>query len=166
MNMSDKEFFVKTIADEAPRFDRVIKALPADNLEWRPHERSKSAQEMVDTMAGEALTFPVFLKTGTIDMAAPPEGWPKFASTSDAVTAMNRGLAEGGVVAAGMSDADWASESKMMMGGNEVWKTTKGGMALSLLLDLIHHRGQLSTYIRPMGGKVPSIYGPSADSNE
>jgi uncharacterized damage-inducible protein DinB len=29
--------------------------------------------------------------------------------------------------------------------------------------DAIHHRGQLSTYIRPMGGKVPSIYGPSGD---
>ena len=31
------------------------------------------------------------------------------------------------------------------------------------LLDAIHHRGQLSVYIRPMGGKVPSIYGPSGD---
>jgi len=31
------------------------------------------------------------------------------------------------------------------------------------LFDIVHHRGQLSTYIRPMGGKVPSIYGPSAD---
>jgi uncharacterized damage-inducible protein DinB len=33
-----------------------------------------------------------------------------------------------------------------------------------LLLDAIHHRGQLSTYLRPMGGTVPSIYGPSADT--
>jgi uncharacterized damage-inducible protein DinB len=33
-----------------------------------------------------------------------------------------------------------------------------------LLLDAIHHRGQLSTLIRPMGGKVPAIYGPSADT--
>jgi uncharacterized damage-inducible protein DinB len=30
----------------------------------------------------------------------------------------------------------------------------------------VHHRGQLSTYIRPMGGKVPGIYGPSADTRE
>jgi uncharacterized damage-inducible protein DinB len=33
-----------------------------------------------------------------------------------------------------------------------------------ILFDAIHHRGQLSAYLRPMGGKVPSIYGPSADS--
>ena len=32
-----------------------------------------------------------------------------------------------------------------------------------LFFDAIHHRGQLSTYIRPMGGQVPSIYGPSGD---
>jgi uncharacterized damage-inducible protein DinB len=32
-----------------------------------------------------------------------------------------------------------------------------------ILFDAIHHRGQLSAYLRPMGGKVPSIYGPSAD---
>ena len=163
--MTDKEYFIQLAADEAPRFERVMNALPADKLDWRPHERSRSAKELVDTMAGEALTFTTFLKTGVIDMAPPPEGWQKFASITDAVAAMNRGLKEGATVAAGMSDADWASEAKMVMGGTDVWTTTKGGMALSLVLDLIHHRGQLSTYIRPMGGKVPSIYGPSADMN-
>jgi uncharacterized damage-inducible protein DinB len=46
----------------------------------------------------------------------------------------------------------------------KVWQSAPlGGMIWSTLFDLIHHRGQLSTYIRPMGGKVPSIYGPSAD---
>jgi uncharacterized damage-inducible protein DinB len=46
----------------------------------------------------------------------------------------------------------------------KVWQQAPlGGMIWSTLFDLIHHRGQLSTYIRPMGGKVPSIYGPSAD---
>jgi len=38
-----------------------------------------------------------------------------------------------------------------------------GGLLWIALFDFIHHRGQLTTYIRPMGGKVPSIYGPSGD---
>ena len=42
-------------------------------------------------------------------------------------------------------------------------KNTVGGLLWIALFDVVHHRGQLSTYIRPMGGKVPSIYGPSAD---
>jgi uncharacterized damage-inducible protein DinB len=52
------------------------------------------------------------------------------------------------------------------MGGANEWKAPKGKMVLSFILDLVHHRGQLSTYIRAMGGKLPSIYGPSADSQE
>jgi uncharacterized damage-inducible protein DinB len=53
----------------------------------------------------------------------------------------------------------------MLVNGEDMWKTTKGEMAWGFIFDLIHHRGQLATYIRPMGGKVPAIYGPSADSN-
>jgi len=63
-----------------------------------------------------------------------------------------------------MRETGWQSDSKMFMGDKMTWKSSKGKMAWGFLLDLIHHRGQLSTYIRPMGGKVPSIYGPSADS--
>ena len=42
-------------------------------------------------------------------------------------------------------------------------ETSLGDMLWGFLFDGIHHRGQLSTYLRPMGAKVPSIYGPSAD---
>ena len=36
-------------------------------------------------------------------------------------------------------------------------------MAWSFLFDIVHHRGQITTYLRPMGSTVPQIYGPSAD---
>jgi uncharacterized damage-inducible protein DinB len=38
-----------------------------------------------------------------------------------------------------------------------------GDILRGFLYDAVHHRGQLTTYLRPMGGKVPSIYGPSGD---
>ena len=44
-------------------------------------------------------------------------------------------------------------------------KDTVGGLLWLALFDAVHHRGQLTTYIRPMGGKVPSVYGPSADDS-
>lgn len=50
-----------------------------------------------------------------------------------------------------------------MVDGVLLFEETYGGMLWGSLLDMIHHRGQLSVYIRPMGGRVPSIYGPSAD---
>ena len=44
-----------------------------------------------------------------------------------------------------------------------ILKDTVGGLLWIALFDAVHHRGQLTTYIRPMGGKVPSVYGPSGD---
>ena len=161
--MTDKEFFVATIKAEAPKFENVLKALPADKLDWKPDPKARSAMELAGTIAAETAMFPEFLKAGMIDLSA--ESVPSK-TLDEAVAKMAQAFADMQAIAAGMTDADWASPSVMMMGGKEGWKTTKGGMALGLLLDLIHHRGQLSVYIRPMGGKVPSIYGPSADSME
>ena len=43
------------------------------------------------------------------------------------------------------------------------WEDTVQNMLWGFLFDMVHHRGQLSSYLRPMGGKVPAIYGPSGD---
>ena len=50
-----------------------------------------------------------------------------------------------------------------MYQGQEVMSESGSGYAWGFFFDIIHHRGQLSTYLRPMGAKVPQIYGPSAD---
>ena len=49
------------------------------------------------------------------------------------------------------------------IGGRSTWTDTIGNMLWGFLFDMVHHRGQISTYLRPMGAKVPAIYGPSAD---
>jgi uncharacterized damage-inducible protein DinB len=51
----------------------------------------------------------------------------------------------------------------MLMDGGAAWEDSIGEMVWGFLFDEVHHRGQLSTFLRPIGGKVPSIYGPSAD---
>lgn len=161
--MTDKEFFIATLNDELPRFERVLRAVPLDKLEWRPHERSKSAWELVkDALGNESAIISVFLQTGKIDFKA--ANWPQYATIEDVITGVKKSFESVAALVTQMSDADWQSEAVMMNGEKVEWKTKKGAMAWSFLFDLIHHRGQLSVYLRPMGGKVPSIYGPSADS--
>lgn len=160
--MTTKEYFVQLMAGEIEIFERVFKALPTDKLDWRPHERSKSAMELIQSMAVEGKTFVEPLETGVLDYTNFEGMQPK--SLDEAITMFREGMTKAKDLAAKMSDEDWAKPASMMMGGKSVWDAPRGEMALSLLLDLVHHRGQLSTYIRPMGGKVPSIYGPSADS--
>ena len=64
-----------------------------------------------------------------------------------------------------LTDETWNRPAWLMRDEHEmVLKDTVGGLLWIALFDAVHHRGQLSAYIRPMGGKVPSIYGPSGDA--
>ncbi len=63
-----------------------------------------------------------------------------------------------------MDDATWEAPGRFLLDGRVVYEYPRRDLAWMLLFDGLHHRGQLSTYLRPMGGKVPSIYGPSGDS--
>lgn len=63
-----------------------------------------------------------------------------------------------------LDDDGWNHQAWLIEGDRDILlKNTVGGLLWIALFDFVHHRGQLSTYIRPMGGRVPSIYGPSAD---
>jgi len=59
----------------------------------------------------------------------------------------------------------WEEKLPFLWDGKEVAKEMAYDMAWGFLMDQVHHRGQLSTYLRPMGAKVPAIYGPSADES-
>jgi uncharacterized damage-inducible protein DinB len=153
---------VKTIKGEIPIFERVFLALPDKPADWRAHPKNKNAMELVSQMTFEAMTFPVFLKTGKVDFDKAPK--PQGDTVGKLAFIFKDSLEEAEKMVSKMSEKDWNSPAVMTMTGGTPWKSTKGEMALGLLFDLVHHRGQLSTHIRPLGGKVPSIYGPSGDS--
>jgi uncharacterized damage-inducible protein DinB len=81
----------------------------------------------------------------------------------ESIAAFEKNAAELQSRLAAMDDAAWERKVKLIADGKVMWETTLGDMLFGFLFDAIHHRGQLSSYLRPMGGKVPSIYGPSAD---
>ncbi len=62
-----------------------------------------------------------------------------------------------------VDEATWNKKIPILVGGQKVHEGPFAAMCWEFIFDAVHHRGQLSVYIRPMGGKVPSIYGPSAD---
>jgi uncharacterized damage-inducible protein DinB len=63
-----------------------------------------------------------------------------------------------------MDDTAWDRKAQFFFNGKMVSEQPVSQFLWMILFDAIHHRGQLTAYLRPMGGKVPSIYGPSADS--
>jgi DinB family len=155
---SVREYFRECFESETPRFVRVLKAVPADKADYRPHPRSTSAGDLVWLLASELRDACEVVDHGAVSYVprpAPP--------IPEAIAAYERNAADLRQRLASLDDGRWDTQAKFLVDGNVAWETSLGDMLFGFLFDAIHHRGQLSTYLRPMGAKVPAIYGPSAD---
>ncbi len=138
---------------------RVLEAVPADQLDYRPDEKSKTALGLVRHITLEDEWLLNCIANG--EFTPPPDD-------SDACGIMN--------------PAEAVARYKERFPGALSRVRALSGEQLESVIDLlgmvrapgieflamtlkhsVHHRGQLSTYLRPMGGKVPSIYGPTAE---
>lgn len=157
--MSNLEFCRSRRKAELPAFVRVLQALPQDRLDYRPDPKARTAAELAGVLVAEEAALVTLLDTGTIVWK---EG-PPPTSVVDLVAAFERNAAAVDERLAKLDDAGWEKKARFVMEGSPAWEDTIGQFLWGFLFDAVHHRGQLSTYLRPMGGKVPSIYGPSAD---
>jgi uncharacterized damage-inducible protein DinB len=156
--MDTKEFFLQTLHEEAPKFRVAIEALPEDKHEHKVHERSRAAGNLAAQLALQWKAISGILTAGA--PAFNPHEMEKQ-SKADMLAKFDEGMAQLMKDVEAVSLEDWEKgEAKM----GEMWKDKKYRMAWGFLFDAIHHRGQLATYLRAMGAKVPSIYGPSADT--
>jgi uncharacterized damage-inducible protein DinB len=140
-------------------FASVMRALPGDKLDYKPHERSNSAGTIAWMMAEEMKSICDVIEKGTVEWSPRPQ--PKTAN--DIAREFESQGQELGRKMQSVDDGVWSAKGAFLAGGKEVFSASRGEMAWWILFDLIHHRGQLTAYLRPMGGKVPGIYGPSAD---
>ena len=156
--MNDREFFCKRHQTEFPTFKRVLDALPSAQFAYRPHERSPSTLDLVWTLACEMAACSTMIEKGEVRWVDAPA--PAAAEAVQAFQANYQALNER---VNALGEKQWARPAKLYVGGKLLMEPPLGEFLWYLFFDAIHHRGQLSTYIRPMGGKVPSIYGPSGD---
>ena len=156
--MTNKEFFLKTLKEESPRFRKAIEALPEDKHEHKVHEKSREAGNIAAQLAVQWKAISGILKSGAPDFN-PHEMGPQ--SKADMLAKFDSGMIQLEKDVRAISEQDWDNGEAAM---GEMWKDKKFNMAWGFLFDAIHHRGQLATFLRAMGAKVPSIYGPSADS--
>ena len=158
--MTSFELYVARHTAERPAFLRVLKAIPAERRDYRPDPKSRTAMELAWMLASEEAGMVSLLEKGEVAWTETPPP----ARSEDIVTLFERSA---DAVDRRLKDVDatrWSGQKvRFLMGGATAWEDTLEQMAWGFLFDAIHHRGQLSTYLRPMGGKVPAIYGPSAD---
>ncbi len=157
--MTNLEFCIARRQAERPAFIRVLKAVPAKGTDYRPDPKARTARDLAWLLAVEEASLISLLDHGEIE-------WKESeapAKMDAIVAAFERDSAEVNSRLERLDRAAWDKKVRLIMGGGGTWEDSLSQMVWGFLFDAIHHRGQLSTYLRPMGGKVPSIYGPSAD---
>ena len=155
------EFLQQRWTNERPAFERVLHAMPLTQFAYSPHERSPSAAQIVWTLALEAKFCSELIDAGESNW----EPGPLPTDYETIVYAFETYSAELGERIGRLDEAAWQNKARFLVHGNLAREAPLGDLLWQMFFDSIHHRGQLSTYIRPMGGKVPSIYGPSGDNS-
>ncbi len=157
--MTNREFFIKRWGEEYPAFLKVFRALPKDKPGYRPHPRSRSAVELVWLLVLEDQACSVLIDVGKVEWKETP---PPM-SLEEVVAAYEKAHGELAPRLKKLDDNTWEKKKVQLLSGEASYELPLGEMLWAVLFDAIHHRGQLSLYIRLTGGKVPAIYGSSAD---
>ena len=156
--MTVREFYLERVKQERPAFKNVAKAIPAGGLDYKPHDRSPSTGQLLWTLSAEAAAAVELMEKGRFEWKATPH--PPL---DDMLQLFERSYEEILRRVPDLDDTAWERKVQLVFGGKVVMEPPLGEFLWFLLFDAIHHRGQLSSYLRPMGAKVPAIYGPSAD---
>jgi uncharacterized damage-inducible protein DinB len=156
--MDDKAVFVKFWKKEADTTRKVISRIP-EGSDYRPDPKSRTAREIAWLIVLEETSLAAGLQKGVFEWHEVPA--PSTVKEILDIYDRERDQTSGKLEA--LTAAQWQEKIPFLFAGQEVMRETGSDFAWGFLFDIIHHRGQLSTYLRPMGSTVPQIYGPSAD---
>ena len=151
--MDERALFTKFWTDESKTTRAVLARIP-EGSDYRPDPKSRTAQQIAWQIYCEERMIIDALERGVVAWAPPPMP----ATMREVLAAYDEQSASMGDRWAGLPSARW--DGTLDFFGSE---RPASPMAWSFLFDLVHHRGQITTYLRPMGSTVPRVYGPSAD---
>ncbi|MEO8215461.1 MAG: DinB family protein [Acidobacteriota bacterium] len=159
--MDEQQLFLKFFEDEGSITRKVMAKIPEDQMDYRPHPNSRSAGELAWVLVNEEAGLARALESGKFEWGH----MPIPATMSEILAEWDKGHDQIVARLKALGRESWEREIPFVVGGQELMRETGFRHAWMILFDQVHHRGQLSTYLRPMGATVPSIYGPSADDS-
>ena len=157
--MTTRGFFQGLLAQERGLFVKVVQAVLEDGLEHRPDPKARCSRELIEHLIGHNLDLAELIDDGVIHH----RNQVPFESIDDAVRQLDDSFAVVLEKLGTIDDDAWLEPAKFLVGDHVIMEAPRQQLAWMMLLDSVHHRGQLSTHLRPMGSTVPAMYGPSAD---
>jgi len=142
---------------------RLLERLPDDRLSWSPHPKSMTLGALATHLSNLPNWSGPILHAGSFDLDdAPPNLTPL--DSHAAILAFFDESADRARSGMDLSDAEYAAPWRLSRGGVEMFTMPRvAALRAFVLHHLIHHRGQLSVYLRLADVPLPPIYGPTAD---
>ena len=163
--MTNKDFFIQTWQSEMKKTAGAVRALPKDmtKLSYKCNEKARSAEEII----GHMLPHAESMYKATDNFIAAEVTGKTFNSIEDAANYFERSATLLVDKLQATDDSTWNDQVvDFYVDGNKLFAYPMSSLFWTLMFDIIHHRGQLSTYYRQMGVRNPPIYGPTAEDME
>ena len=164
--MSIADALVGEFTHEASVTRKLLERLPEDKLAWKPHEKSMSLGRLASHLAEIPEWGGTIVNDDVFDMDASDYSPKELTSRQAVLDAFDQSGEAFKKQLAGVSDEKLHEIWKMKQGGNVVVEMPRIACLRGFIMShAVHHRGQLSVYLRENDVPIPSIYGPSADES-
>jgi uncharacterized damage-inducible protein DinB len=162
--MSMTSALLQEFDNEAATTRRVLERVPADKLEWKPHPKSMSLGVLALHIAGAPGVCSGWAAQDVTNFKGDPSPTPT--STDQILAAHDAGVKTTKEILGNLGDEGLKGMWSAKAGDTTLMSMPKATLVRAIVMNhWIHHRGQLSVYLRLLDVPVPSIYGPSADEN-
>ncbi len=145
---------------------RALQRVPADKLDWRPHQNSMSLGQLAQHVASIPGSISRMAQLDGLDAATVDFTPAQPASHSDILESLNTSVAAAAAYLTGLDEATAASPWRLTAAGREVFVLPRLALMRTLAFNhWYHHRGQLLVYLRLLDVPVPVVYGRTFDEN-
>ena len=151
---------------EAELSRRALGEVPAGKGDWKPHERSMIFGYLASMVANIPNWVAMMVNQPELDIAPPGGGQQKPETGLDSaglLASLDKSMAAARSALQQTTDEHLMTGWRLLAGGTPVIETSRYIMIRDTINHWVHHRGQMTVYLRLMGAKVPALYGPSAD---
>jgi uncharacterized damage-inducible protein DinB len=140
---------------------RLLERVPSDKGKWKPHEKSFALAHLAQLVSSIPEWMVRTLRDPSLDLAT-GEGYA-FHSTETLLAKFDDNVRRAREALQAVTGARLDEMWQLKMGANVLMSMAKGDVTRMHLSHLVHHRGQLTVYLRLLDVPIPSIYGPTAD---
>jgi len=159
------ELLLAELESEGEKSRRALEQAPAGKHDWKPHERSMIFGYLANMVANIPTWVTMIVDQDELDVNPPggPRKSEPLTTSAEYLAALDKAMTGARTALKKTTDEHLETSWRLLAGGKQVMQLSRHLMIRDTINHWVHHRGQMTVYLRLMGATVPALYGPSAD---